>query len=649
MPSYATPRQVQYPSMMPVQKQQSSSDTLRSNYYANIQVVPQNLQQGAQHGYTPSTLSPAETHCFQASPMQPAMHYFNASQMQTPPPTRGTLAKKPQQPTQIAFGTPSTIASRRFMTPQQPAATGNMLVPQQTPTQFSQLQFSPDMYQFANLGPASAPVMPQTQLLWDQMRTSAALPQPAPLEDPFAPVVPGTGAWPQPSPQPNGSQAATFETPAMASFPVQAPHPRPASAALLNSSVSMPTMQPITSASLDPSLIYSSPIRPIVRSSSRQSKTRLEPVVPATRRKDSAALRHASQSASPTEDSPASAGPGLRRSNTTSTARSTASETCTSAAEAMCRSNSATHILRTVSPLKRVGRTPLGSISERKPRPRTSVVLTIDENGNARTETRRLDDSPTKSMRERYPGLFDSDSSDDELDTSDQPPSRNASSTFAKGEERRTKAARLDPPVENLEGIDILRSSSRTSMRGVTPSRAAIAAAATLRRQGSLRRSNRTTPAKRNPMTRSTSSLIDTCPMDMSGEQQQLNAGAEHYNDSWQSAINSFDSFPSSQPTTNNTLDSHNRHWSMMSSDQQQQHWPLQHQRRNPPNFRSAQSAVHEGPLIRCICGIPTDRGQMMVQCSSCTQFLHMPCVGLDGRQIPSGYVCFLCEKPGRR
>lgn len=184
------------------------------------------------------------------------------------------------------------------------------------------------------------------------------------------------------------------------------------------------------------------------------------------------------------------------------------------------------------------------------------------------------------------------------------------------------KAARLDPPVENLEGIDLPRSNSRASTKGITPSRAAISAAASLRRQGSLRRSSRTTPVKRNQMTRSASSLIDTCPMDISGMQLQ--------------------SFDSSSPTSG--LDLHSRPMNTASNDQQQ---AAKH-RHQPPRLRSA-FPIQEGPSIRCVCGISHDRGQLMVQCSSCTQFLHMPCTGLDGSQIPAGFVCFICERRRRR
>ncbi|KAK5122637.1 hypothetical protein LTR85_003900 [Meristemomyces frigidus] len=613
MATYHTFQQPQYSSMTPVQRPQSSSEVLRSNFYANMQAsVPQGMQQPGQAAYGGPLLSPVHNDGFQVSPVQPGMQPFDSSQMQTPPPTRGTTARKAQQAATIAFGTPtfgtpSTIASRRFMTPQQPAMNTDALPNMHAQVQYPQSQFSPAAYQFATVGPASAPVMPQTQLLWDQTGSPVCFPQQRPLEDPFAPGLDQGGAWPQHSPQ-AGGQPVAFETPAMVSFPVQPPHPRPSSAVMLRSNVPPLLAPQSTSASLDPSLIYSSPIRPVVQYS---SQTRPNLVTPATKRKDSAAPNQARASKSPTDTTPSFTGPGLRRSNTTGTARPNSVQYSTASADLLGRSNSASHMPRTASPLKRIGRAPLGSISEYKPTMRASVILTVDENGNARTETRRADDSPTRSIRERYPGLFDSDTSDDESDTSEQAPSRSASFTFAKGEDRRSKAARLDPPVENLEGIDLPRSSSRASNKSVTPSRAAIAAAASLRRQGSLRKPSRTTPAKRNTMTRSASSLLDTCPMDMSADQQQMGGAVQRTledRSSWEGSMSALDTAPSSQPPVETALDAHNRRWSMMSFDQQQ-HVSPQHQQQHVGGFRPAQPSQQTGPLIRQHAEMPTYEG----------------------------------------
>lgn len=453
--------------MTPMQGQQMSLDNIRNNYYANMhsasttgQVMP---PPGQSYQSAPVS-SPAYAQA-QAPQMQHvAAMPFDSSQMQTPPPTRGSSVKK-SQPREVAFGTPSTIATRRFMTPQQVYnSSQNVPATQHTAMQYPQLQFSPDMYQFGNFGPASAPVFPQTQLLWGSTASPAVYNQQPTLDDPFAPVSSASTSWTAAPATQSDLQRNAFDTPAMGSFPVQAPVQRPASAGHYTASQGQSQVPPtMTTASVDPSLVYSSPIRPVMQSASRQGKTRVSAPKTDIKRKDSAmAERNRSETVSST-DTASSSSELRRRSSTTGAARTKA----TSMSDTLSRSNSMLSVPRTASPLKRVGKPLLGSISETKQlRPRASVVLTIDESGRASTVTQRpADDSPTKSIRDRYPGLFDSDSSDAESEDDDDLQSRSASFSFSRGDERKTKTARLDPPIENLDGLRLQRSASSASLR----------------------------------------------------------------------------------------------------------------------------------------------------------------------------------------
>ena len=538
---------------------------------------------------------------------------FGSIQVQTPPPTRGTSAKKVQQGQQIAFGTPSTIASRRFTTPQHVLpSNGPAPFAQQSPMQFPQLQFSPDINQFVNLGAASAPVMPQSRMLWEQNGHRQPVPQTA-LDDPFAPNMGHPNPWsPMPGQQSSHVQQVSFDTPAMDSFPLQAFQPRPASAA---------PAQPATTG-VNPSLLYSSPIKPTPRPTSRQSKARPSTVQGNANAQTSHGPAHSRTDTVSSGSTVASRiDAPLQRSNTVGASRPKSAHFSSAASESFSRSNSVHHIPRTASPVKRQGRQPLGSISEGRPRQRTSVILTIDENGRARTETRRVEDSPTRSMRERYPALFDSDSSDDESDTSEQTPSKVASFTFDQRDARKAKAARLDPPVENLEGLSIPRSSSSASMRkGVAPSRAAVAAAAQLRRQGSLRKSS----SSRHSQSRRSSAVIDSAPMDTF---KQSTGGAETQQsfDGGLHLAGRGDEYNAPSESMESMLAAHNRRWSMMSFEQQQQ------------------PATQTGPMIRCLCGVPNDRGLPLIQCRSCTQWAHAACVE---NQQPATFTCFLCTPP---
>lgn len=641
MPSYATPRQPDYPTMTPIQRpHNASAETLRNNYYASMQASGGHIN-NTQHVMPPPSHTPSYNQGPMTSPIYGNSHIhpqqggamsFDTSQMQTPPPTRGQSARK-ATPQQVAFGTPSTIASRRFVTPQQ--GPNSTMPPHahhaQAPMQFPQLHFSPDMYQFTNLGPVSAPVMPQTQLLWEQNGSPNMYHQQNTLDDPFAPMTSQPMVWPPSSAvQTNGGQHMPYGTPSMNGFQPQQHAQRPASAAPVPQA--QPHLSPpvMSSVGVNPSLVYSSPVRPAMPVHASESKSRSAGQRPDPKRKDSAAVEHKrSDTVTSTVSVPAPSRPELRRSNTTGTARPQSALPLIGS-ENLSRSNSVMQPPRTASPLKRVGKTPLGSISEnRKTQLRRSVVLTIDgQTGLARTETRPLDDSPTKSIRDRYPGLFDSDSSDGEESEEEQTPSRSSSFNFARGEERKSKAVKLDPPVENLEGLSIPRSSSSASMK-VTPSRAAIAAAAQLRRGGSLRKQTPSrTGQKRQGL--SSNSSIDTAPMDMAGDTRPSAVSPDE----------SGKDFEWNHPT----LDAHNRRWSMMSLEQQQSISPT-HQ--SFPS--SARRPQPQGRLIRCSCGLSDERGQTLVQCHLCTQWSHAPCVGLDPTRLPPSFTCFLCTRPGHR
>lgn len=662
MQGFYTPQQPNYPSITPTQRIQTSSDTLRSNYYANIQAAES--QGGSQGMHPPSQTS----HSPMVSPTydgQQGMHSqmpgnssFGSMQMQTPPPTRGTTNRKAQYPQEIAFGTPSTIASRRYMTPQQPAAPmSNEWLGQQTPIAFPQLQFSPDMYQFANLGPASAPVMPQSRVFWDQSSPLQAVPQRT-LDDPFAPMQSIDMELSTAQLQKNGSQDVPFGTPAMSSFSVQPAQEKTLPARRMSANVTMPINKEQLSTGVDPSLLYSGPVRPAVRFNDKADNVPSVASRQNTRQKESALQAHTrSETLSSTDTVINRSRSNLQRSKTTASGSMKNAVAFRDGTESLSRSNSVNQLTRTASPVKRIGRPTLGSLSEGRPRQRTSVILTVDEHGIARTQTKRVDSSPTRSARERYPGLFDSDSSDAESNASEAIPSRPSSFIFDKRDERKSKAARLDPPVENLEGLTIPRSGSSASMRkGIAPSRAVVAATAQLRRQGSLRRSTPSRNSRRLPSSSSTTSLIDTCPMEVSASHDQSLSEAQQASNASLHPNYGVDYNHDAYPTdAGSTLDDHNRRWSMMSFEQQQQR-PMftspPHQQYHPvfntsPTMPPPPSRSHL--QIRCQCGYSDDAGLPLVQCRSCTQYCHATCVGLDGDTTSSTFTCFLCTKPPSR
>ena len=611
----------------------SSSTTMHSNYYGTIHtsggqamgrgygMLPPHQATNYASGVSGVLSSQGQT----ISAPSATSPSFNSTQMQTPPPTGHPSAKKSQHIQSIPFGTPSTIASRRFMTPQQHIAPNNAFsMSQQTPMQFPQLQFSPEAYHFGNFGPASAPVFTQNSLLWDPATSPGMYAPQTFLEDPFAPATSSSMAWSNHDPQPGNNRAVSFNTPGMRSFSVQASHPLPAPAVPLASNATQAPMLGSNPAGVDPSLVYSSPLRPVEQSNVRSKKPR--PIAPLidTRRRDSGSAEHArSDTVSSVNSLPSNASKALRRSNTTSLARPRSAHPWIGGEDVSVRGHAAPQVPRTSSPLKRIGKPMLGSISETKSRSRTSVVLTVDEFGRARTETRRVEDSPTRSARERYPGLFDSDSSDAESEDSDVTPSHSISYSFTTADGRKPKAAKLDPPIENLEGLSIPRSSSSTSMR-VAPSGAALAAAAQLRRGSSFRKSTPNRNVAKHAMIASTTSSMDT----------------SHPQRSISSIHHSSHGLTSQGPDwSNSTLDAHNRRWSSISLGHRDVEMTLE------------QSGQHQQPrssqrTIRCVCGIASEQGQPLIQCHLCSRWLHSACVGLHHSARPPSFTCFLCAKP---
>jgi hypothetical protein len=485
------------------------------------------------------------------------------SQMQTPPPTGDSSAKRLVPGQHAAFGTPSTIASRRNVTPQQSFYTQQGVMQHSTPVQFPYLPFSPEeCSSFSNMGSATAPAMPQGNLLWAQSSPIGMYPQQNLLSDPFAPAQCESMAWPSMNAT-AGVQAVAFDTPAMVEFPTMAPHQIP-----LSMTSVVPSSRPSTmSGAVDPALLFASPTRPIGQQRNHtQVKIANAPVSADVVRRGSATesingtiVPNHIDMASASARLPSANRPGLRRSNTTPTL-------------SMIQQEQQQVPARTGSPLKRVG-LPLTSINEtsaavKKQRQRNSVVLMIDESGRARAESRPISstgkvDSPTQSARAKYPGLFDSDSEDSDDDADDGASDASSASLAARN-------ASFRPSSKSIAGTHVLpdprrsssivdeddaassipsRSNSSASNR-VAPSRAAIAAVAQLRRASSIKRSQ---SLKRNSVAGSSFAFSTADSSMLFGE-----------------TYAPFQNTMTSQSHQGTTLEDHNRRWSTLSIGQQQ-------------------------------------------------------------------------------
>jgi hypothetical protein len=581
--SYNTPQQPEYPALTTPQQQQFMPvETLRSNAYANGQPMPGHadgagtMEMGLMSGHSMMDMSQM-SQAYPASQDNSIMSgndYHSAlsqnsfamsfeSQMQTPPPTGDSSAKRLVPGPHAAFGTPSTIASRRNITPQQSYYTQQGAMQQSTPVQFPYLPFSPEeCSSFSNMGPATAPAMPQGNILWAQTSPSGMYPQQNLLSDPFAPAQCESMMWPSMNAT-AGVQAVAFDTPAMVEFPTMAPHHIPLSITSV-----VPSSRPSTmSGAVDPALLFASPTHPVAQQRNQTQVNFGNAPVSADLALRGSATGSVSGTTMPNHSDMASAAarlpsanrPGLRRSNTTGTL-------------SIIQQEQQQVPARTGSPLKRVG-LPLTSINEasaavKKQRQRNSVVLMIDESGRARAESRPVSskakvDSPTQSARAKYPGLFDSDSEDSDDDADDGASDASSASlaarkaSFRPHSKVRSSTQVLPDPHRSSSVVDEddaastnpSRCTSSASNR-VAPSRAAIAAVAQLRRASSVKRSQ---SLKRNSIAASSFAFSNADSSMLFGE-----------------SYGPFHNAMATQSHQGATLEDHNRRWSTLSLGQQQ-------------------------------------------------------------------------------
>jgi hypothetical protein len=359
--------------------------------------------------------------------------------MQTPPPTRDATSRRSfQQSAGQQFSTPATVIQRTPV--QMPPSEGLF---NQTPFGFPHLQFSPDMLQFQNTGPMSAPPLPHSRLFWDQPNEGSQMDVDIPLaSDPFGPTphkFDGNVNWP------------TFHTPANNQMQPQPFHglhgmssPGPGtsfSTSNAGDGNSRPNSFVSTSASVDPSMLFSfSSPGPATTSFDSLTQIVNKPVDnrqpyetqlrDSMREREMAKKSKGQHSRTSTNSSSASFEPaktGLQRSNTDSGFRKSRPSSMESRSSG---GPPAFGLPRRSSPLKRQSNGSLMAIPEVR-RPKTRLI--IDETGRARTETVPADDEdelsvvePQKNLRQQYPGLW----ADDESDSEEEEPvtiSRNTS------------------------------------------------------------------------------------------------------------------------------------------------------------------------------------------------------------------------------
>ena len=428
----------------------------------------------------------ATTPLFVQGPVQPQIF-----QMQTPPPTRGSSIKS--RPERLDTAYPSTAIS-------QPALDTSSF-------SFNAPQHSIDSWTQPS-GPLTAPLSAPA---WTANQDDPFLHWSTHTPQSSQPTLASQSSRPHLPPQPSTSSRPTITRSTSSN---NVPYAAPAA-----------VKKPSVPSSVNPTHLYSSPVRshfpniPEARPVSPE-KPCLAPAFPST-----------SGPTSPLESS------GLRRSNTVANFLRPSPAIVSQASDAetaLGRSNSVTNLPRRSSPLKRIARGSLSSIAETsRPQIRTSVVLTIDANGTARTETRVIEESPSQpnkksqSIKEKYPNLWDDSDSDSDSTCGNKWPSRHDSLAHVNaGQERSAKMARLDTSSENLEMAQLPRSNSTVSLK--TPCKAAYTAAIQLRRQGSAKKQQRpsSVQSRRNTLSSLNSSFENLAAMDLNKDEMHKKTDA---------------------------------------------------------------------------------------------------------------------------
>ncbi|KAG8624298.1 hypothetical protein KVT40_007365 [Elsinoe batatas] len=678
------------------------------------QSQPQQQDHFGQFGMTAQGISHAQKHSGRA-----AFHAVQPSvAIHTPPPTRNPSEKRRQpRPHSIMFGTPTSID--QSMNGQSLIDHGQMGMLQQSASQ----PLLPMAMDFSQNGSVMGTTSAMTDDDFWNLSTSMSMNNLSQnsagtmLADPFTYQAQANHMA---STMPTNEQIQFLATTPQLFTPVQPSPLQRAPVVPSNAEKPLPPVPTdnvpnmVRNAGVDPNLLWSSPNRmappalprPVVPSSQPCQNDSLSPErIPQMPFPSSAASLATTQlnmqrDCNSIAETPGGLKPGLRRSNTTETRRP---HSMYGSIESLSRSNTTSSISRRASPLKRYNRnstTSLASISESTPslpRSRTSVVLTVDSKGRARAETRPMDISPTKSssMMARYPSLWDSDDDSDSDDTT--------------GRDKSTRAAKIDSTLASLEGLHLPRSTSSASNRA-TPSKAAIAAAISLRRQSSVKKSQ---SSRRNTMA-SSGSHMDVDAMDVESDNDSSNgdAGAalrkamaerREQREQRKSAAEQqrARSRPPSQtrpasmyPPRSSSLA--NSLGAVMQQQQQQlphvtqsfdsapMHLPQHshsHSHSHPHSFSQPQTlsfshghghshshsfshshafspqasspikpsgtfADAMSSITRCICNLPIAEGQLMIQCNSCQLWLHTACLGISPAELPSTYMCTFCMVP---
>jgi hypothetical protein len=610
---------------------------------------------------------------------------MDSFQMQTPPPTRDSSTRRDfhngQQDASNAHG---GVHQGLVATPVRQVMPNTQQTPQfQTPYQYSQLQFSPEMFQYPAGGPQSAPPGTHARYPWDDSPTVVPFGHSNMMNAHQNPFDPNTLV-----PNPAFSEWAHHTSPLQqqAQFQQQVPVSTnqtndsqdfwTASAANTRTAESFSHNDSFvsTTSGVNPSMLFSfsSPLQTINPTSVRSQLGQRQVVEPGSRQpyehqtkesiREKELAKKVRQPHSRTSTASSSLSfqapirPGLQRSNTDSGFR----RGQTRAVDSQKGFQPLESIPRRASPLKRMSQTSLTAIPETvRPRPRTRLV--VDASGRARTEVVPAENGSHDDNKKSFGLWDDDDDTDEDIAITSQ---RNSFAYPSESLRRRpSKHARVD---SDSERHDILtRPVSSASINSLasrlesTPIGKRATGDVAFRRfsagsfGGSLTGDNRS-PSKDSNATMDAASYDAQAALKKVVQDRARRQGSCCICQ----IISCYADKSLDQTDTQALLNAHNQRWS--ASIDVAKFSAIQEQERSYDPFSSdllatslspttgvptpsTDRSVRSNESTRCLCNRSENEGQLMVQCESCSKWLHVHCVGLNELNMPPVYVCIFC------
>ncbi|KAL8927593.1 MAG: hypothetical protein Q9172_001303 [Xanthocarpia lactea] len=610
----------------------------------------------------------------------------SAGSMQTPPPTSTSASRRKAQQAQVAkVVKQSTATGRRMSTPA--AAKGkraDVTAPHiETSPGFPSLQFSPEVFSFPNSGPATAPVFPQHKLLWDTEATQDAMNIDFTANEAFAlGIAMDKSLDPFASTQEQATPSRLPTTPFrvledshddLAIFPVSAKIP-----------AKKFVKSRITTSVVNPSMLFSSPGQSSELSnipiSQAEMDVNLQPyahqVLDAERETELVGPRKSKRRKGFEKDSPAvKAAMAVLRDEVDD--RSTSKRSFTDSAlppfdpahiqaalsnrpvkrtEVLTSSRAAPR--RNLSPYK----------SARQAQKQTTLALTIDSNGRARTEKKVVkNDAETLSdSRMDVDSAMGEDESSTSSEENDMATSQRRSFGFARRKPNKAKLTRfaLDSKTHSQKSSyasTFASSSTASGVKSVNPQKRVMSNLSAHFDDPSLlppmsddRASSSTFVSDRLDGRDSHNSDDDTTIESDDGKgdaQSELKKMKQRREQSKASQSGNFRptrsrGFEYPNPASTNPMQTYPYALNPTNSYTTHEPFNISPTTITDPDLatpNSAHDSQVSGDSTRCVCRGSEFDGDLMIQCESCKKWLHVRCVGLNGHKLPKVYLCVFC------